>query len=397
MGVRRIKSPGMDVPTLYTALATQFKLETSGGETLQNYYGNGQGWKPNRTLTPLVVTPVLTAVDPDSQEQFTPVFQNVTWTELLTKETYGQNEVPSRTIGDTAGSLLADYTVAADGTLTVRRNVRYDESVSLRCDIIYTDPRTGRNYTETQTLPLACSLESDEVYGVSIAQPTRRWNPLSGSSSRFTFVASATLGSTDATSSVKFFWYYVINNQEVLVDDTSNPCAAYVSGQGTSTLVVDADYESDALTFVVRIAPSLSAAAPTEPCRDHCSVIWDLPEIKEIYSTPKGRVARTSMDEMAFSVRYHAENEDISDAVSRERIIKRWFLRRRNGTTGNTDETTVIYNETATVKASSLLTSDGSHAFVGAEGFILGPLKVVKHNGLPVLYNNQPVFGRKMD
>jgi len=389
----------MDVPTIYTALATQFRLETSGGGTLQTYYGNGQGWKPNRTLTPLVVKPVLIAVDPDTQELLTPVFQNVTWEEVFTEDNSDPEDTATIywTIGSTTGSLRSEYTVASDGTLTVRRNVEPEESVSLRCTVIWTDPRTGTNYTETKTLPLACSLESDEVYGVSIAQPTRRWNPLSGTSSRFTFVAAATLGPTDVTSSVKFFWYYVTNGQEVLVDDAGNPCAAYVSGQGTSTLVVDADYEGDALAFVVRIAPSLSAISPTEPCRDHCSVAWDLPEIEEIYATPKGRVARPSTDELTFAVRYQAENQDISDAVSRQRIVKRWFMRRRNSTTGNTDESTLIYNETATVKASALMTNGDVHAFVGAEGFILGPLKVVKHNGQPVLYNNQPVFGRKMD
>ena len=375
--MKRIKSQGLGVNTLYAPLSDSMVIENlSGVAERQWYYATGTSWAPDYSRTPLILRPVVTAVNPETGESFKPQYTSVLWIETLENGTKTEF---------TSESGVSGYSVAADGTLTITKNVPVGSvGFMLTCIVTYADSRRGVNYQKEESITIGCSQAAEETYKIQLTPDHQYYNPMAGDNPVKTIAAKAFRGETDVTSSTKFFWYYIHNGNEVLIEDNPtiaaavDPCLAYVSGQGTALLTVNADCESEDLTFVCRIADSASATAPNiEHVSKRATVRWKIPTIRGIVTSPNGDTARESMTEHEFDVMYRQGGRDIADAIAKERIIRHWTRKR-------TDQAGIVdmgYKPTAKVKETDLINGVGAQVNVNADGYLVGPQKVVTHNG----------------
>lgn len=375
--MKKFKSQGLGVNTLYAPLSDSMVIENiSGVAERQWYYATGTSWAPDYSRTPLILRPVVTAVNPETGDTFSPQLVSVVWIE--TAENGTKTEF-------TSASGVSGYSVAADGTLTMTKNVPAGSTgLMLTCIATYTDPRRNVNYQKEETFTIGCSQAAEEQYKIQLTPARQYYNPLAGDNPVKTIAAKALRGETDVTASVKFFWYYIHNGTEVLIEDNPtlaaavDPCLAYVSGQGTALLTVNADYENEDLTFVCRIADSLTATAPNiEHVSDRATVRWRIPAVRGIVTSPNGDTARESMTEHEFDVVYRQGGRDVDDAIAKARIIRHWTRKR-------TDQSVTVdlgCSPTVKVKETDLLNNAGAQVHVSADGYLLGPQKAVVQDG----------------
>ena len=316
----RINSSQMNVDTQFAPLDELTQIISVDGRPLSQWYDAQNGtYLPDRTTNPLTLRPVVQATDPDTQKKYSPTFVTVIWYQ---REGNGSEQQ----ITNTVESQNAPYTVKTTGDLVVRKNVTNAAPVTLRCVIIYQDPRMAVNVQTEAQVVLTTNLDSSARYDVYIQTPkVVEFNPLSGETSSKTIAAKATLGEEDATSSVIFEWYALDrgHSSEMKIDNTDDPFICYVSGQGTASLVIDALY-CDNLTVICRIKKSASASL--EPCRDTVSVLWKVPSIDAVIQGDNGAMARETIDTMNFTVNYNAAQGigSLSDEVIADNFAIRW-------------------------------------------------------------------------
>lgn len=376
---RRIKSQSLGVNTLFTPLSVTMSMENvSGVADRQWYYANATAWSPDYSLTPLMLRPIVNAVNPEDGTSFTPPIQNVTWVETL----------PDGTVTSfTAESGVAGYSVAADGTLTMTKNVpALLAGLTLTCIVTYADTRRGLNEKVEQTITVALDVSADETYKISLKPSHQYYNPLDASDNPVKYInATAFLGESDVTADVKFFWYYVNNGAEVAVDDTANPLLAFVGydqqawtedGETVTPvnhrqLVVNADYDTENLTLVCRIGSGMTAATPdVEHVSRRATVRWRIPAVRGFVDVKNGDTARLEIARHQFGAVFRQGGRDISDDTSRQRIIKTWRL--KNTTTGAT--TLLGTGHTIDVPEGMLYNGNGVQMNVECEGAIVSPL-----------------------
>lgn len=385
----KIQSSPLGVATLYDALSAAFELVPQGSSNgygyRQWYYATTDTYVPDRETTPTTITFSLSAIDPETRTAVTPVIQSVTWYEINASGT-------ETTIGTVTSDTVqtTNYTINTDGSLVVRKNVPYNASVSLRCKVIWSDPRNGDLHEDEQVATLSTSLAAEEVYSIVLDQTTQHYNPLSGESSQYVINARAMLGETEVTSRVKFFWYWVDGTNEVLMENgtapsgATNPCMAYVSGQYTSQLTVDADMETDSLIVICRLASNTTATAPDDRCRAQTIVRWKMPRVDGYTYSLNGDVARETISDMEFAVKFRKGESDIDEDIINARTAVSWRMKRDNSSTS----TALGFARTAKVGSSSLIASDNSRMVVTPDTYVLGPNKCVTHSGKVVTYTS---------
>lgn len=375
--MKRIKSQSLGVNTLFAPLSDSLVIENvSGVAERQWYYATGTSWAPDYSRTPLILRPIVTAVNPETGESFRPQLTSVVWVETLENGTITEF---------TSESGITGYSVAADGTLTMTKNVPVGSTgLMLTCIATYVDSRRGVNYQKEETITIGCSQAAEETYKIQLTPDRQYYNPMAGDNPVKTIAAKAFRGETDVTANVKFFWYYIHKGAEVLIENNPtiaaavDPCLAYISGQGTALLTINADYENEDLTFVCRIADNTSATAPNiEHVSKRATVRWKIPAIRGIVNSPNGDTARENITEHEFNVLYRQGGRDISDDIAKERIIRHWSRKR-------VDQSGVVdlgRSPSVKVKESHLLNGVGAQVNVNADGFLLSPYKAVMQDG----------------
>ena len=242
MSVKRIRSQSLGVNTLYDQLTAMLAIEPQGNVGLRQwYYATWGTWKPDHSITPLILKPRVVVGSEQEGETYTPQFTSVVWTEI-------QEDGTERSFTSSSG--ITGYSVASDGTLTMTKNVSYDKPVSLRCEVTYKDKVSGLNYKIEETVTVTASVASEPMYSMFMTPPHQYFNPLAEADATKTIQCVLKYGNDDVTAKSKIFWYYLHNGNEVLVDDANDPCLAYVSGQGTGILTLKADCETDELEII---------------------------------------------------------------------------------------------------------------------------------------------------
>lgn len=267
----------MDV--LLSALTESFYIEAS--DTLQQWhYDQTGGFLPDRVISPLILSPRLSVVDPDTDNIYQPTFYQVRW--FLLNTATGKYDIEIVTTEEED----ADYVVLNTGELEVKKNVSESAPVSILCAVTYIDPRNaGKTYTVRDKVQLTTHLDTTvNSPEVEIDQEgTVKYNPFIDQSSQFVFNATVRVGdqvidTTAQDAAYALRWYAIdAGGSEALINatDQASGCAlfpSYVSGQGTPQLTVDAMY-ADQITIIARVINT--ATQQLYPVKELRTLTWD--------------------------------------------------------------------------------------------------------------------------
>ena len=244
------QAQSLTMTTSYTPLTVGLSIGVTGGTTEQFYYTNATQYQPNRALAPCRLTPVMSVADPDSgsASQVTSGLE-VNWYE------------------NTKSSLIStgnDYTVNADGSLTVNKNVPLTGVLQIICVAKYTDPRTGMEYAAEKAIPFSLVIKTDSVLSIAWNIPeVCTFNVLNDAAVR-TITAQARIGTTVLTDSqVKFFWYLVsANGTETLISPKANEKMLEFTALTNSQLTVNNMYVNKTR---IRLKAALKTSGNSNP------------------------------------------------------------------------------------------------------------------------------------
>lgn len=398
MRAKNISTP-LSMPTLWAPLSTSFRVEAGdmngepttgrmpGGPLSQWHYITGNSFLPDRTVTPLILTAKLDAVDPESNKSYTEDISKVTGgvAQYMSVKWYLMNGTTETEITNTAAS--GDYVVGLTNrpfSLMVRKNVAGGSSVRIRCKCDWIDPRTNRQSHDETEITLTSQSVAEENYTLRLlVENVTTWNPFSGESPLVDIMAKARLGMTDKNADCKFFWYKVnaAHPDGILIDDDYALCPAYVSGQGTDTLRINADY-CDGLQIMCRIASAKTATAPDQPVMAVVTIRWDLPRLACDPYSMGGSAIRATTGTVTVLPLMKADGKDIPDSIWKQRILLNW----KRTTTATSTVTDLGFGEQIDIPAADLRQSgsnaDKVNAVIFAEVCVLEPLlPLVDSNG----------------
>lgn len=231
---------------IHAPLNMSVSLTLSGGAATQTHCAETGEYVPDRSLTPLVITPAVKVQDPegaiaDGDAQLV----GAAWYAIPADVAAA---VPD---GSYIGKELSKYMItsatdgysvdAKSGALTVSRNTPYLSPVVLVFTAGVSDTRSGRVVRVQDSVILSTSSVAVAA-SLTLDKPSAwNYNPISDEGIR-TIKASLLLGGQepDPTKvSVKYWWYRVSGDTETLVSEDD---LFYESGQNTDTLSIDPSY-----------------------------------------------------------------------------------------------------------------------------------------------------------
>lgn len=176
----------------------------------------------------------------------------------------------------------------------------------------------------------------------------------------------------------QFEWYGVSNGTEVKIDTLP----AYVSGQNTDTLRIDALY-SELITVVCRYRkyPWDEDLIPQKVYR---AVAWRVPELDVIVVCNRGNSIRYGdAGDYVFSTIVNMGSETLSEEIKTANLEFKWFSRKSNSAAA---PTLLDWGNTIAVAASNLINSrvNGTvpSSMIFCEVYIKGALVAVTSNGV---------------
>lgn len=358
----------------------------------QWYYDNTGQYKPDRhPFSPLTLTPYISAFDDDTKQTYTPNFYTVEWY----KNEYNTStfQYVKTKITNTQDSADADW-VLVGNTLKVKKNVSYSRAITITCRATYIDPRdSGITYSVEKSVILSTNRDASVIYPkLDVAAPdSRAFNPLVDETSQYTFTAIANRGGQDVTANVYFVWYAISGTTEVL----ANTMPWYVSGQNTSTLVVDALYGED-IRVILR-AKENSSAATLYPDKVYRSLLWRIPDLDTHVVSKNGSAVRSSTKEMTFGTTINVRHNILSDEKKAEHLLFNWKTRRNNSST----EVNVGWGQEITLSATQLRNVIGAGSSLAStlvypEIYVKGAYEVVTQDGVVVTQGGEDVYERSV-
>lgn len=217
MGRKLNTSTPTVIQTELVPLDENFAIEANG--TLEQwYYDNTTQYAPDRSITPLILSPKIMVADKDSQQS---------WDDAhVTKSVVAWSVMESNTWVDiTSASVLSDYELSGNN-LIVHKNVSYSQGVTIKCKLTYVDPRdNGIEITTQETVLLTCNRDANVVLPeVAITSPSARsFNPLvDGASTEYDFDA-------------------VVTNSPDVEMQSSDIATYEIDGIGTEEIISDAN------------------------------------------------------------------------------------------------------------------------------------------------------------
>ena len=392
--MKKVKSQGLGVSTLYTPLSVSLNLVDIGNIGVrQYYYRTEQSYEPDHEITPLILRPDVSVYDPDSKQTYKPTYSSVTW--YVTDKN-------GTTTAYTADNTSADFSVGSNGALTMRKNVPFDNALTLRCSVAYIDSRKGTVETIEESVTVTTDAIAESVYSLrvigmyngNVTGNRIYWRPLSNVSPIVSFTAKALKGDADVSDSCKFFWYYRFNGNLISVQDAENPLLAFVSTSSNgSTITLNADCEADGIELCVMMADSLTASTPNQPLKARANVCWETHRIRGRAYSDNGDTARENMSSHTYKVLYRQGGYDIPEEIAQRRIVTEWTLEKINPSTGAKITRSLGVGSSITIPESELLDSNYPVNVV-PEGKILGAMIAVTHGGKIVTHDGKIVVGR---
>jgi len=394
----KITNPAV-IDTTLSPLTESYHIE--GNATYQQWYYNIDGsYKPDRQITPLILSPRITLYDPESGQAYTPLIVQLTeWAYRQGKnDTWHTIEITESS--EEAGT--ADYVMRSDFSLVVRRNVTSQSPVDIRCTLWYEDPRLqGQLYRVVmEDVTLATNTDTSVLYPDILLDcpPMRRFNVVEdsvydGTSNMLkglvTFRCRAVKSLADVSGSTYFVWYIRENGTEYIAEN--HPC--YVSGQNTQTLTVDMMY-SEHITVVCRGKQS-STASVFFPSQAVSEVPWEIPNIDAITKPLNGTIV-DSVDRVlyfdAILNMKHGNNISIlNDDTKRTHFLFNWKRRKANSSV----KTDCGWGSEVGIPSSDMRDYNRIGSQVFADVYIKGTYEALTQDGETVTQGDETVYERK--
>lgn len=398
-------SPAVITTTL-PPLNDMFEVEASDALE-QWYYANSRGYKPDRTLTPLVLTPKLTAVDGDTGAAYEPEFYNVQWYVLRDG---GTASAPD---GDPLwpGEGWERVTAAADGAgveyfttagshgarlLTVKRNVPPPSGgtggVALCCAAEYIDPRDGGvTYIVRRTVTLATNQDAtdDHVTIQPLCPPSRKFEVLTAeyTDKATCFVFDARVLDKDGKGvsygeGYSLELYYIDADGKEHLNTIDYPPITYATSvyRGFNALYA----ERMDVVFRVRGRQGLL------PAKAYASVVWDVPKMDVQTTCDNGGGVDAEERTMRFGTIINVRGRTLTEYEKRRSLFVNY--RRRDPVSGA--YTDMGWGQTLEVGSGSLRGVQGRSVPVHAEVWLRGAYEEITHEGAAVTHNGNRVFER---
>lgn len=378
------------ISTVLTPLTEHLDIVASDA-LLQWYYNITQEYKPDRTITPLFLTPVVKVYDPEMKQVYN--HPNITtstqWSVLQSNGTWSAIYM-TQNLAEDLSELDSDYIMLEDYTLLVRKNVLPTQSVTLKLSLVYEDPRlAGKTYTLEKRITLSTNEDTTILFPtLGILDPPLRTfdvlrepvrdvagtNMLKGLK---TFTAQAKMGASDVTASTYFVWYIKEDGTEMLAEN--HPC--YVSGQNTSVLSVDMMFSEKIL--VICRSKANAEASSLYPGEAVATYAWKPSEMTAMAVAMNGGVVDSEERNVAFSTIINLRGHEMTAEEKEEHFQLNWKRKKANSST-----TTVIGKGLqASVAASDLRDYADIGTQVFADVLLKGPYRLITHNGAVVTYS----------
>ncbi len=162
-----IEAPKKKLHKVFSPLNTacSIQLMSPASPTGQVYNAGLNIYEPDRTATPLVLCPVVTAWAQDG-----------TWKDLwanahLAQYSWYANGVEISTLSEWSGQYAIDTAAGTErGAISIMRNLAVGTTVLLKFKGVLADYRTGENIpVESQEVELTTSQQAEDQWGISIA------------------------------------------------------------------------------------------------------------------------------------------------------------------------------------------------------------------------------------
>lgn len=450
MGRRLNISQPTVINTTLIPLSDYFDIVAS--DTLEQwYYVNTGDYSPDRTDTPLILTPTLKAVDEDTGISYSPTLSNVKWYyhDPTNHTDYSAQDPLWPGTGYVFISAVADgqnvkyycpNTDNPDRHLVVKENVPVPTSSTsgrnICCVATYVDPRdNGVTYMVRQTVLLVTNQDAttdnvtielstppSQKYNVftspykAIANPSgnprkKLYHELSNGEYVLTDDTSVTSGKTYYSNSIYTISAKVLgaNNEDVTNDyyvewlgtvKGSNvrslinvlPCYANTvqqtgGGQGKGTIAIDAMYQEQ-LDIICQVRKS--AGSTLMPANAYTSIIWDSPKIDSNTVCKNGNAVDGNERDMTFQTIINVKGRTVSESEKQEHLLINYL--RRISTSGSF--TDMGWGQDITVKSSTLKQTQTFSTPVHSEVYMIGAYDLVKDDGENVTDNNEVIYDR---
>lgn len=410
------KKLSISIPTIIDTelvpLDDNFWLSANGG-TEQWYYENTSTFSPDRTTTPLIITPNIKAIDRESGVQYTPRLYESSIVWKVTQ--FVNNRWITTTINSTTSS--DPFYISATNLVVRKNNADATRGITISFSGQYIDPRGGGFfYNVYGEITLTTNRDASVLCPTIqiLNPPTTTFNPLTNSSSQFTFRAIADWSNIpleqgeSQSNRGQFEWYSVDEiGDETLIENTDY----YVSGQHTDTLVVDAMFGEN-IPIILRIKRHSTDQSPMQP-KEYSNVTWRIPPLEGIVSCDNGSTVRSS-DNKAFVFRtiVNLNGETLDEETIKENLAFKWNMRRATPTQAGASETPNDYGingvrvedlgwgYTISIDAKKLIyfiNGKNASRLVSNDIYLRGANSYVSYNGDNVVFNGNNVIARIVD
>ena len=414
MGRRLNISQPTVIKTELTPLIDLFDVVPS--DTLEQwYYVNSGEYKPNRSVTPLILTPTLQAFDDTTNTAYNPSFANVVWYYLDPSNTTDY----SGTDPLWPGRGFVRITAVADGTnvdfycpttdnperhLVVKKNVPPPTGsvggTTICCVCTYVDPRdAGVTYIVKKEILLATNQDATQAT-LSIAlscPPSQKYNVFTSSTSVYEITAKVINidnQDQDVTAQHYIEWYAIVGDSttEVLLNTLlcyQRATQASGKGQGTDTIRIDAMYVNE-ISIVARIRKTTSSSSELLPAKAYASIIWDMPKIDAHAVCRNGSAIDSKNRTMVFENVINIKERTLTREEIDAHLLVNW--KRRVSTSGTF--TDMGWGSEISVESNELINTTSYSTPVHSEIYMRGAYEYVTHNNEIVTHNNEEVWER---
>lgn len=393
--INNISAP-LTITTRRPTVTSEFSIKVAGGGSLTQAEDTTYSpslYEPDRSIFPLILEPAFSAIDDSTKESLSTnaVYK---WYVNEVVETWDSSKeeglVPETLI---SGNYYLEKDAESGiptGRLVITKNVDYLTTVTIFCIVNYTDSIHSAIYKEEQHILLTTENKPEDFYDVNMLTPSPIiYNPFGDfteeeTDSTISIKADVTKGKEhldeEQLAGIKFFWYF----DDIPVEESGS--SAYVSGQGTDTLVIDADY-ADMLTIKVMIANNPSASEPNVHALDEKVLKWEYPQITvEPYSL-SGSAVKNSEGEKVFMPFVKVNGHDLAEAKWKKYMRLQWVSK----DTATGVETERGWGEVAIINNSELYSKDTA---ININAFLLGPLEKVTMNEEEITQDGEQIWCR---
>lgn len=362
------------ITTHLTPLSDRFYVEAS--DTLEQWhYVNTNEFKPNREVTPLVLTAKIEAVDPDTGEKHIDSFSRVDW--------YLMGNDGNFTLVSSQAASSPYYTSGFN--LVVRKNITSEGSQTIKCKATVIDPRDLSTYIIEETVLLTVSRDGRmEIPTVSLNSP---------STIPFNIFKSEPMIAFNAVASFEgklveglYYEWYVEDFGNKTAKQKADTYAGYVSGQGTSTLTIDATYSEHA-----RISCKLKNNADAEayPGEASSTIVWRTPKMDVQVYSDGGSGVNGKERILTFKPIVNLRGETLTEEQMAKHLIFNFKKRHSLSQT----ETSMGWGLMVQASSEEMKQTKGS-TLVSADVYLKGAFEDVTFNGGEVTFNGEKVLTR---